>query len=38
MSRARDSQRQRVARAVRIVDVAILGTSLAVVGALLSLW
>ena len=34
----RDLQRQRVVRAVRIVDLAILGLSLAFVGALLSLW
>ena len=31
-------QRQRRARAVRIVDWAILGASLALVGGLLSLW
>lgn len=31
-------QRQRLARAVRIVDWAILGASLALVGGLLSLW
>ena len=38
VGRGRDLQRQRVARAVRIVDLAILGLSLAFVGALLSLW
>jgi len=38
MSLGRDLQRQRVARAVRIVDWAILGTSLALVGGLLALW
>jgi hypothetical protein len=38
MRLGRDVQRQRVARAVRIVDFAILGASLALAGALLSLW
>jgi hypothetical protein len=38
MSLERALQRQRVARAVRIVDWAILEASLALVGGLLSLW
>ena len=38
MRPVRDVERERVARAIRIVDLAILGASLALAGGLLSLW
>ena len=38
MRPVRDAERERVARAIRIVDLAILGASLALAGGLLSLW
>ena len=38
MRPVRDAERERVARAIRIVDLAILGASLVLAGGLLSLW
>ncbi len=38
LRRSRNAKRERVAPAVHIVDLAILGAFLALVGGLLSLW
>jgi hypothetical protein len=38
MRPVRDAERERLARAVRVIDLAILGLCLALAGSLLSLW
>jgi len=38
MRPVRGAERERVAHAIRVIDLAILGASLALAGGLLSLW